>query len=110
MLRTKKEVNVVKNTECLSVFEYFVKKDNVGLGFAVASLDGKYGSCRNKKVDQIIYVLEGKIKVDVDGKSYALEKEDALFLKKGNWYSVNGKAKFVVVTSPAWFYEQYETK
>jgi ethanolamine utilization protein EutQ (cupin superfamily) len=109
MLRKKNNTKVVCNNKDFLVREYFVKKDIENLGFAIAILNGEYGENRNNEVDQVIYVINGKISVKMDGQNYVLEKEDALLIKRGMWYFVEGKAKFAVVTSPAWFLKQYET-
>lgn len=110
MLRTKSDVKIVKNTKELEVHEYFVKNDSENLGFSVAYLDGEYGDNKNHAVDQIIFIIEGTLSITINNNKYNIKEDDSIFIKKGTWYYVKGKAKFAVITNPAWYYEQYETK
>lgn len=110
MLKKKSSTKTVWNTPDLLVREYFVRDDIENLGFAIAKLDGKYGENRNKAVDQVIYVIDGRLLIEINNQSYILEKEDAILIRRGTWYSVEGKGEFAVITSPAWFLEQYETR
>ena len=110
MLKKKSDVITVQNTKDLSVTEYFVKDDMKNLGLAVAVLDGEYGYNKNEKVDQIMYIIEGKLFVEMNNQEYPVGKEDSILIKRGTWYFVRGKAKFVVITNPAWYSEQYMTR
>ena len=110
MLKKKENSNTVKTNPSLVVREYFVKDENPNMGLAVASLNGEYGHNKNNDVDQIIFIIEGSFRVETDQRTYDLTSEDALLIKRGTWYYVSGRGKFIAFTNPAWYFEQYEMR
>ncbi len=55
-------------------------------------------------------MLDGTISVEANAETNVLRREDALLIPRGTLYFVSGTGRFVVVTSPAWYLEQYEMR
>ena len=110
MLKQKNRLSKFQATPFLSIREYFTAEDSPKLGVALAELNGEYGENKNSEVDQIIFVISGTLRIELDGHPYLLEEEDALMIPRGTWYFVSGEGRFLAITNPAWFFEQYETR
>lgn len=110
----KADERLVWETETSKVYEYPFAEKN--LDCDVVEVYGRYpvsGWTRNTQVDEIIFCKEGKGEIVFDGnvKKFIAEN-DAVFIKKNEWYYWNEKTKgvFLTICNPAWSPEQGENK
>ena len=106
----KKDDSVKKmNTKNCTVWEYDLKKANIG--FAIANIVGKYpdsGFVKNVESDELYYVKTGKCIVEIEDKVHEMSEGDLLLIEKNKKYKVNGNVELVVVNQPKWSKEQYK--
>ena len=107
----KEQVEKKKNSLNCKVSEYYFKNEKLDLG--VASIKGRYpneGFCLNLVSDELIYILEGSIKIIFENKEVELEKEDAIIINAGEKYywNSNNECKAVMVCNPPFRVEQYK--
>ncbi len=113
MIVKKEAAKVKDNTPGTRVWEYFTG-EIPSLGLAVAEIDGFYPSKEkwacNTGVDEMYYVMHGSAQITFEGEKTALiEPGDAVLIKKGAKFRVEGrKLKIVVPTSPSWYPEQHK--
>ena len=86
----KKSNSIVGNNsaECSTIEYSFINKD---IDLCVATITGRYpqkGYCKNRKVKELIYILEGIGTINLKNKKVEFEQGDAIL--------------------PAWNKEQYE--
>jgi len=51
--------------------------------------------------DRLYYILEGELKLTVNGETNALQKGDTCFIAKGTTYEMRGTFEAITVNSPA---------
>lgn len=104
----KKNAFLKKKGSC-TVWEYGIGKKD--LGIAQAKINGRYpekGKAINVDCDLVYFIADGSGIIHTQQGSYTLQKDDIFFIKKGNWYWVEGANLTVILPStPAWFPEQY---
>ncbi|MBS3052722.1 MAG: AraC family ligand binding domain-containing protein [Candidatus Aenigmarchaeota archaeon] len=104
-----KETNKVANSEKCVAYEYLFGSGKTSL--ALIEMKNRYpdrGFAINKVFEEIIFVLNGKGRITIDGKSYDLTKNDAVMLKPGKKYYYEGDIKVLTFTSPAFKVENHE--
>lgn len=106
------QTHIKKNDTICTINEYLFEQPS--LGIAKATINGRYPSapdkkCINNTCDLIYYVLEGNGVVSTKDGSVSLEKGDALFLARGQWYWVEGHSlEILIISAPEWTVEQYK--
>ncbi|EKE01334.1 MAG: hypothetical protein ACD_21C00156G0001, partial [uncultured bacterium] len=101
-----------KNSTTCEVNEYMFNQP--GLGVARAVINGRYPVEQDKKVinsacDIIYFVLGGSGTIYTNNGSFKAEKNDAIFLVRGEWYWVEGSNfEVLVISAPEWTAEQYK--
>jgi len=108
MLVKKADAKYVRNSDALAIREYFTPNEDSSIGLSVAEVDGAYGINLNKVCRLVFYVIDGGMTVELEGAVNKLSVGDAIMIHPNIKYSVRGKATFVISSSPAWYFEQYE--
>ena len=68
-------------------------------------MDGVFpekGYAINDRCTETIFILEGKIELEADGKKYQMETGDLFMILPGTKHRLVGKAKSMDFISPAW--------
>ena len=110
----KADERIVWETETAKGFEYPFEESN--LDCAVVEIRGRHplsGWFRNTKVDEMIFCKSGSGELVISGGGIkTLSENDAVFIKKNEWYYWSEKTNgvFVPVCNPAWAIEQGENK
>lgn len=110
----KKEEREVWQTKTAKGFEYPFGTKNIDC--AVVEICGRHplsGWFRNTKVDEMIYLKRGTGEIVFrGGDSRVLNEDDAVFIKKNEWYYWSEKTSgtFVAMCNPAWSADQGENK
>jgi len=68
--------------------------------FVIADLDGEHPAHINKISDRIYFILEGEGRVSVGGEISAVVKDDLVKIPKNTVHSIEGKLRYVIITSP----------
>lgn len=71
----------------------------------MVEMDGHYppkGWAINNVSTETMLLLEGKLEVDIEDKTYALEPGDLVFVLPKNKYRTRGKCKVAVLITPSW--------
>lgn len=110
----KKEEREFWQTETAKGYEYPFEQTNIDC--AVVEICGRHplsGWFRNTKVDEMIYCKRGFGEIVFSGGgTWTLSEDDAVFVKKNEWYYWSEKTNgvFVPMCNPAWSTEQGENK
>lgn len=81
------------------------------LNIAVITIDGRYpsrGHLTNEVINEIIYVIDGTGTIGVGDKVNKLSPGDAVFIKSGERYFLEGKMQIFVPCTPAFYPEQHK--
>ena len=109
----KKEEREVWSTETAKGYEYPFNTKNIDC--AVVEIKGRHpvdGWYRNTKVDEMIYCKCGEARIVFKDRSFDLKEDDAVFIKKNEWYywdDITG-AILVAMCNPAWSTQQGENR
>jgi mannose-6-phosphate isomerase-like protein (cupin superfamily) len=93
-----------------------IKEYNSGqfdkVDIAQATISGRYpqkGFAKNTACEMLYYIVSGKASVSLkDGGDFELEPKDAFIFPVGCLYAVTGDFVALIISSPAWYPEQYE--
>ena len=111
MIIKKSDRIVHKNSDKCTAYEYHFS--DKALNAAYIEINGRYpdsGETLNRDCKEIIHVISGTGKVVVEGKEYAMEEQDQVFVPNGNKFHFEDcvNLKILVPCSPAWNLEQYK--
>lgn len=107
----KKSNSIAGNNsaECSTIEYSFINKS---IDLCVATIKGRYpqkGYCKNCKVKELIYILEGSGAINLNSQKIEFEQGDAILIdcnEKYYWESPYCKA--AITCTPAWNKEQYK--
>ena len=77
--------------------------DNEDISGAIADINGRYpekGFVRNEVFKELVYVLSGTGKVEVDGKEFRFSQGDTLLILPGEKYFWEGNFRIFMATAP----------
>lgn len=72
---------------------------------AIVEMDGIYpekGFSINDFCTETIFMLEGELEVEIEGKTYIIKPGDMAVIEPLNKYRVRGKGKSIDLITPAW--------
>ncbi|KPJ56442.1 hypothetical protein AMJ49_04865 [Parcubacteria bacterium DG_74_2] len=78
---------------------------------AVIELGGRYpdkGRVVNLECKELIYVIEGLGRAEIEGEEIKLAKDDLVLIEPGEKFFLEGNLKLFVPCAPAWHLEQYK--
>lgn len=98
-----------KNSDSCIAIEYPLgDKDING---AVIELTGRYpdkGRAVNLKCKELVYVIRGSGRVNIENKSFDLKKGSVILIAAGEKYFWEGKMTMFMPCTPAWHPEQHQ--
>jgi len=109
MIIKKSQRKKHENAPTCIVYEYGHRDNNINVAFA--EINGRYpenGFSFNEVCKEIFFVLEGKGKIEINGKEMKLEQGDAVLIQPQQKYFLEGKLKLVISCNPAWNPNQYK--
>lgn len=80
---------------------------------AVITVKGRYpeqGVTVNHKCKELVYFIEGKGKVVINGKEFAVKKGDQVVIDPEEKFYWEGDLKMFMPCTPAWYPAQHEAK
>lgn len=104
----KSQTKRLENSDKCIAYEYPLKDKN--LNGAVIVISGRYpdkGCVMNEVCKELVFVLSGSVKLNVEGKDVTLERGDEALIEPGERYYWDGKCKLFIVCTPAWFLKQH---
>lgn len=105
----KKDSVRFENGEFCIAFEYPMEDKDIN--GAVIELSGKYptkGRVMNEVCKELVYVIKGSGKVNVEDKEFQLDEGDLFMINPGEKYFFDGKMTLCVPCSPAWYPKQHK--
>jgi mannose-6-phosphate isomerase-like protein (cupin superfamily) len=100
----KKHVNSPK---CIA-YQYDHEDKDINIAFI--EINGRYpdkGRVMNKVCKEIIFVVKGKGKIEIDGKELSIGEEDSVFIKPNQKYFFDGNLEIIAACSPTWYPDQH---
>ncbi|MES2217617.1 MAG: cupin domain-containing protein [Pseudomonadota bacterium] len=97
-----------KNSEVCIVTEPRISDETID--FVTVKITGRYPNAKyvtNQKCKEIVYISEGRGKVVVDGKEYALNAGDVVLIEPGEKFYWEGNMGLSISCRPAWTKEQH---
>ncbi len=108
MIVKKSERKKFDNSPKCTAYEYETHDKDINT--ALIELRGRYpdkGRVTNKICKELVFVVEGEGKIEIDNKKFPLQKEDMILVLPNQKYFFDGKMKIVVSCYPAWYPEQH---
>jgi mannose-6-phosphate isomerase-like protein (cupin superfamily) len=105
----RSEAREFKNGATCVAFEYPLHDANINI--AVVKIAGRYpeeGRAANQTCKEVVYVMEGKITLNLKGKEVLLQKGDTVLIEPGELFYWEGNATLVMPCTPPWTPEQYK--
>lgn len=93
--------------DCIA-YEYDLNDKDINT--AIIELKGRYpnkGRVTNKVCKEIVFVIEGEGKIEIDNKEFSLQEEDMILILPNQKYFFDGKMKIATSCYPAWYSEQH---
>lgn len=81
---------------------YSSKEDFKNASVAYFDVDGEHGRVKSKLSNRVYYVIEGKGKFIINGKSVPVSKNDVVIVPKNTPYNYKGKMKLLLTHTPAY--------
>ena len=81
----------------MRIKEYLINHNFTG---SLIELNGEHGMMKSLTEDRLYFVIEGKGKFIINGKSEQANPEDLFFISKNTPYNIIGKMKYFLVCSP----------
>jgi len=105
----RKDRVLYKNSSVCTAYEYHLgDKDING---ALIELNGRYpdkGRVVNEVCKELVHVISGKGKLNVNGEEVLLQKDDQALIEPGEKYFFEGNMEFFTPCIPAWHPEQHK--
>ncbi len=103
------EAEEFKHGDTFVAFEYPLHDADINI--AVVKIAGRYpeeGRAANQVCKEAVYVVEGTIKLNLEGKEVLLQKGDTVLIEPGEHFYWEGNATLVTPCTPPWTPEQYK--
>ena len=100
----KKHFNSPK---CIA-YEY--DHEDKDINIACIEINGRYpdkGRVTNKICKEIVFVVEGKGKIEIDDKKLLISEGDSVFIQPNQKYFFEGKLIITASCHPTWYPEQH---
>ncbi len=81
----------------MKITEYKINQEFSG---AIIEIDGRHGKIKCTGEDRIYFILSGKGKFIIDGKSGTASKSDLIFIPKNTPYDISGKLRYFLISNP----------
>lgn len=105
----KSETNIVSNSNVVIMEEYLHRDPDLNL--AIGTISGKYpdiGFVVNEISKEIVYVLEGEVKLILRNETVMLSTGDSVIIDQNEEFAWNGRGKVLTVCHPAWAPDQHK--
>lgn len=93
--------NKISASASTTIDEYLM--DDGDISGAIAEIHGRYpekGFVRNEVFKELVYVLSGTGKIEVDGKEFQFSEGDTLLILAGEKYYWEGNFRIFMATTP----------
>lgn len=100
----KKHVNSPK---CIA-YEYPLGDKDINIAFI--EIKGRYpdkGRVTNKVCKELVFVVNGKGKIEIDGKKFLINEGDSVLIQPKQKYFFDGNLEIITSCQPAWYPEQH---
>lgn len=108
LIKFKETIKYDKNNQC-TVYEYPLNDTDINC--AIGEIRGRYpeeGYCLNEKCKELIFIIEGSGTINKSDETIYFEKNDIVFIDKGEMYYWDANCTVIMPCTPAWYPEQYK--
>jgi len=108
MIIKKSERKEFKNSPVCTAYEYGHNDKDIDI--AIIELSGRYpakGRVKNTTSKEVAFVIEGKGKVEIDGKEFLISEGDSIFIQPNQKFFWNGKMKLAMACYPSFDPKQH---
>jgi mannose-6-phosphate isomerase-like protein (cupin superfamily) len=109
MIVKKSERKKHANAPTCTASEYSLGDKDIDVAYI--EINGRYpenGRAMNRISKEVVFVVNGGGKVEIDGKGFVLNEGDSVIIQPKQKYFFEGKLKTVISCHPSWNPEQYE--
>lgn len=99
MLYSIKSSKMRKIDDSLSIVDLFSKKE-VNFDLVIAQINGNHPKIKNFVSQRVYFILEGSATVKVEKNEFVVNKNDLVFIEKGQTHTIKGNAKYLIITTP----------
>jgi len=96
------------NSPKCTTYEYDHKDKDLNLSLSI--LNGRYpdeGRVMNTVCTEIVYIVGGKGRMEIDGRGFSVAPGDSILIKPGQKYFYDGKLETVATCHPTWYAKQH---
>jgi len=109
-VRRNSEIKSIQGNEGTQIKQYFHPHDTLNrINYSLAQFTlevGKKSKLHKIKSSEIYYILEGSGKIEIEGESYIIEKDDSVYVPPNSKQIIENtgsvKLKFLCIVEPAW--------
>lgn len=105
----KEDSNRLENSEDCVAIEYPLEDEDIN--GSIIELEGRYpdeGRTVNKECKEMVLVLEGSGKLEVEDESIKLKEDDLVLIEPSERFFWEGSMKMFMPCTPAWYPEQHK--
>lgn len=106
---TKDQAEEFKNSDSCYGVSYPLNDPDINAAYIF--INGRYpesGRTLNELCKEMVYVIDGEGELFVEGKRYALKRDDVALIDKNEKYYFSGKLTLFVPCTPSWTPEQHK--
>jgi mannose-6-phosphate isomerase-like protein (cupin superfamily) len=107
LIKKSERVKHVNSPACIA-YAYEHKDKDINIAFI--EIKGRYpdkGRVVNKVCKEIVFVVKGKGKIEVNGKELLISEGDSVLIQPNQKYFFEGKLEIIAACSPTWYPEQH---
>ena len=107
MIKKSERKKHANSPKCIA-YEYPLGDKNINIAFI--EIKGRYpdkGRVTNKVCKELVFVVKGKGKIEVDDKKLLISEGDSVFINANQKYFFDGNLEIVTPCYPAWYPEQH---
>ncbi len=108
MIIKKSERKRHENSPTCIAYEYSLGDKDINVAFI--EINGRYpdkGRVVNKICKEIVFVVGGEGKMEIDKKTFPISEGDSVLVKPNQKYFFQGKLEIITCCNPAWYAEQH---
>ena len=109
MIIKKSERKKFSNSPVCTAYEYPFEDKDINIAFI--EINGRYpdkGRIVNKVCKELVFIVKGKGKIEIDDKNILLEEGDSVFIQSNQKYFFEGNISIIASCHPTWYPEQHK--
>lgn len=96
----KKEARSERRNADILIHNYSIPGGRTPFSIAFSELDGTHSLTKSETSDRAYLFVDGSAEVTVGDQTRSVEAEDVVYIQKGTWHAIRGKARYFVINDP----------